>query len=234
MVRYVKDMHWLIELERAVAIEDLENQYYQDPNSKEMLPVFYLDDLKKAIKDKAVTLGEVTGFFGGVDYGKDLRKHLFKNKDDNNEHLTDIPRAHLAHVWEKKRYSCFALIGSEAFPISYKEFPFHKPRIPYRIKVYTQNNHSAYGKSALKPIEHCLYMLNDIQKYGMSAFFRFVNELVAIKQEGIVSVDDFKRRSGGKVRIKGDGPISDYIMGIPTRDNTSTMFAQQSNIRGFT
>ena len=234
-VRYVKDMHWLIELERNVALQDLEGQFYSDPQTGAKTPVFYLDEIKELLNSSLGSYsdqGSIASIFGGTDYGDDLMKHLYKRPEDYKG-LNDIKRVHLAHVWEKKRYSCFALIGGNCYLIGYKEFPFHRPRIPYRRKVYTQSNLSVNGKSALKPVEHVLYMLNDIQEYGMKAFFRLVNDMVAIKEEGIVSLDDFDRRSGGKVRIKGDRPISDYIMNMPGRDQTSTMFAQQSNIRGF-
>lgn len=232
-VRNMKDAHWIGEQERYVALDDLRNQYYEDPVTGEKIPVYDLSEIDQDYKGHkpGQIIPERHSAIPSEDYGDEIYQALtsVSGSERENGPRGDIDRVHLLHIWEKTRYFC---VANGKYVISHREFPFHKPQIPYRLKVYTQQAHTPIGKGALQPVEHMLYLMDDTQSLTLQQWIEITHNMVAVKEDAVMDKDDFMPRAGGRIRIRNTQRVSDAIMSIPRQDSTSSMIAQQSNLKG--
>ena len=235
-VRSVKDMHYLIEQERNVALEDLRKQFYSDPKTGQKLPVFDLSELDKEYgphEDGKITPIRIIDIFG-YEFGDEVYNALTKTRleDATSDGARgDIDRVHLLHVWTPKAYWC---IANNKWVISYRENSLHKPRIPFRLKNYMQDNHSPFGIGMIEPVENLLYILDDTESMTLQQWYRLVNKMVAVKEDAIVSYDDFEPKAKGILRIRNTNDVRSAVMPYDHDDGTRTMLDHQSNLRGFT
>lgn len=234
-VRNVKDMHWLIEQQRNVALIDLEKEQYVDPQTGELTNRYDLSQIRAdqaaGEKIKPVETSEVFGF----DMGSTLETAINQVSAKENDMQSvgggdDLDRVHLYHVHEPNLYYC---IANGKYIISYVKDPHHRPKIKYRLKVYTQDNLSPFGIGAIEPAEHMLHMVDDTENLTMQNWIRLVNKMVGVRQDAIVSFDDFEPRAGGVVRVRNTQRVSDVIFPYDHSDSTGSMLNHQSNLRGF-
>lgn len=233
-VRNVKDMHWLIEQERYVPLSDLKNQFYEDSEGNK-IPVYDLSEVEKdlgggqpgSIKPQLPTELQETDFADELYSALSARE---STPEGSAQRPTgDLDRLHLSHVWTKEKYFC---IANGKYVICKRDMPFHRPRIPYRLKVYTQRNHTPIGMGAIEPVEHLLYFLNDSQNLAMQQWINLTNKMLVVQENAIVSNDDFRPRPGGRIRIRATARVQDAVFPIDHDDSTASMLSHQSNIRG--
>lgn len=230
-VKKVKDMHWLIEQERTVALEDLQSQFYTDSTTGQRTPVYDLTELLKDTGNHdpgAITPINGDSFFS-KDFGKEAKDTLSGRTTTETTPQQDMDRVHLIHVWEKNRVFT---IAQGKYLIRVREFPFHVPRIPFRLRMYTADKQSLYGIGAVEPAEDLFYEFNDIHNLSMSNWIRIINKMVAVHMDAVPFPDDFKPRAGGKVRIKTSTRVQDAIASIDQSDVTPSMLMNESNTKG--
>ena len=225
---------WLIEQERDVSIEELKSFFYEDPQSGRTTSLYQLEELLKAVDgspEGSVIATKPDKIFG-FDLGEEIETHVTENF--RNDYRGGSNKVHLSHVRKMNEYYCIASCSAGDFIIAQVKQPFHRPRIPLFLHTCIQDNLSEFGIGIIRPNEHALYMLNDIQNLSMREFIQSVNQLLLIDESAIVTWDDFQPRSGGKVRVSAGRKPSEVAMPITNaRDIISPMLAHQSNIKGF-
>lgn len=110
--------------------------------------------------------------------------------------------------------------------------PWHVPGIKARVENLFPDPKFMFGTGVIGPIEDELDAKNDIRNLTMSQFIRWVNQLVAVHIDSIVSMNDFKLPAGGKVRIQGDRPMGDAIHPIQQISGVQEMLTLESQLEG--
>jgi hypothetical protein len=230
-VTKIEDMKWVIQIEDNVSIEDLQNAMYVDSEGN-FKPIYNLEELLKDFDNKPEnvkpsffdTRTSYYDMFINISNGQAEQKQTY-DKDYNKG------KVHLAHMYEPNR---IVTIANGKYVIKVIKDPFHIPKIPFRLKTYTQDNSSIYGIGAIEPIEHLLYELNDIHRLSMRSWIRIINGLVVYHKDAVPFPDDWKPKAGGRVRIDpGISPnIHNAIASIPLQDPSQQMILHESNIKG--
>lgn len=231
-IKNVRDMHWLIEQERSVAIADLLKKTYEDPKTRQRMSVFNFDALLKAKGPHEPGAIQPIPMDAKSDFGKEARDaQLGQDSEDAQQSHADMDQVFLIWVWEPNRM--FA-VANGTHVVAYRENVFHVPRIPYRLKVYTKQKEFLYGTGAIEPIESQLYELTDIHKLSMRNWVRLINRMVAYDDEAVPYPDDFKPRAGGRIRVRPGpgGSVAGSIHTVDYPDVTQSMLAQESNTKG--
>lgn len=227
-VKKVRDMHWLIEEEEEVALDDLKKAMYKDPETGEMRPVFDLAELEASYG--AHEPGAITPErWGDKNYSEEMRSALGIETNRGSSEATDIDRVWLVHVWEKGRVYT---IAQGRFVIRVIEDPFHRARIPFRLRRYSVDKESFYGIGVIEPIEELLYELNDVHNLSMSNWIRIINRMLVYDMQAIPFPEDFNPRAGGKIRMRGDTDAKRAIASVDHEDVSPSMLAMESNSRG--
>lgn len=231
-IKNVRDMHWLIEVERSVAIADLQKRMYVDPKTKQLMPFFDFGPMLRAVG--AHEPGSITPTPLDIknDYGREAREAMSGRVDTREDDpQLDMDKVSLQWIWEKNRVYCLAN-GSHI--VAYREKVFQQPRLPYRIKGYTPQKEFLFSLGAIEPIESQLQELKDIHTLSMRNWVRIINRMVAFNEESIPFLDDFKPRAGGKIRVRAPvgGSVANEIVPIEQSDVTQSMLAQESNTKG--
>lgn len=232
-VKKVKKMRWILEQERSESLTELQKQFYSDENGQKV-PVY---DFSELLKEKeghvpgSITPAAPESIFSN-DYGSEIERILggVSEKEVNPE--WDGDKVHLLHVFEPERVYT---VAQGNYVVRYKEFALHYPILPYHLVKYTPDKSGLYGIGAIEPCEDMFYELKDIHQMAMSGWFRNINRMVAYHAEAVPFPDDFKPRALGKIRIKpppGIARIQDAIYPIDHVDVTTSMLAQESNIKG--
>lgn len=231
--KHVRDMHWLIEQERAVAVEDLARKTYTDPKTGKQKALF---DFTQLLKDTGPhTPGSIVPIpieLRGHDYGKEAQDAMAGKETERTQWtLLDIDHVSLLWVWEQNRMYA---VANGKYVVAYKENVFQVPRIPWRLGVYTPQKEFLFGTGALEPIESQLYELNDIHKLSMRNWVRIINRMVAYNEESVPYKDDFLPRAGGRIRVRPGpgGSVGNEIVSLHQEDVTQSMLAQESNTKG--
>ena len=231
-VKNVRDMHYLIEQERNVAVDDLKRRQYLDPATNDLKPFFNFTRFEREVGDHKP--GRITPILPdqNSDYGAEALESL-SGQDDKTaqESEPDMDKVYLQWVWEPDRMFC---VMQGAYVVAYQEDLFHCPRIPYRLKVYTPSKEFLFGMGAIEPVENQLNELNDIHRMSMANWIRIVNQMIAYDPDMITDKNDWKPRAGGKVRVKTNGvrSIHDAFAAINQTDVTKSMLTQESNTKG--
>lgn len=231
-VKNVRDMHWLIEQEREVALDDLKKAMRTDPNTGALTPLFDLTMLEANESKTSAGFIQPSQPLTDSDYGAEALMALSGQDDytsQNNQ--PDMSKVHLLWVWERDRVF---VIANQKYVIGYQERFFHVPRIPYRLKVYTPGKEFLFGMGALEPVESELHQLSDIHELAMRNWIRIVNQMVAYDEDMVQHKDDWKPRAGGKIRVKTSAgrSVRDAFAAVNQQDVTGTMLGQESNIKG--
>ena len=236
MIKRVEDMHWLIEEEESVALSDLRQQVYKDAAGN-VKNVYDLSEIDARYKNRPP--GSIKPMFDSSSpYHKEVSDILGARSIDSaatnsmqNRDVSDMDKVHLLHIHEPGRRFT---IANGRYLVLYIDKPFHRPRIPFRLRGYTPDPENLYSLGAIEPCEDLFLELNDIHRLSMRAWVRIINGLVAYHKGAVPFPDDWKSRAGGRVRIDpGVSPnIHNAIASIPLQDPTQSMLANESNSKG--
>ena len=232
-VKRVRDMHWILRQEKSVALDDLREQYYTDPATQERAPLYDLTELDQFYgpnrKPGSITPIQSVNTFMSKDYAEELKAALKGSQAQQQDTTADMDRVHLLHVMERNAHY---VIANGIFVISRVVKPYHLPWIPARLRVYTPIKDKLNGYGILKPIEDEIHQLDDIHTLAMMQWVRAVNKMVAYDPKKIVSVDDFKPRAGGKVRVTNTENVASAVFPMETQDISNSMLSMESNTKG--
>jgi hypothetical protein len=230
-VTNVEDMKYVIQIEDNVPIKDLQKAMYVDSDGN-FQPMYNLDELLKDFNNKIDDV-KPSFFETGTSY-YDMFINVSNDQAEQRQTYDkdyNKGKVHLSHIYEPNR---IITIANGKYVIKVIDEPFHIPKIPFRLKTYTQDNSSIYGIGAIEPIEHLLYELNDIHRLSMRSWIRIINGLVAYHKDAVPFPDDWKPKAGGRVRIDpGISPsIHNAIASIPLQDPSQQMILHESNVKG--
>jgi len=236
-VKNVRDLHWIVEEEPSVAIEDLEKRFELDPETGEKRPMYDLTEVMKDAQAKATNepqrarIQPIAPADTGDDFGRVALEVVSGDIEDQGQVAIedDMDRLHILHVWEKNRVWT---IANGKYLLRVKDFPFHVPRLPFRLRVYTIDPQFLYGMGAVEPIEDMQYELNDIHNLSMANWIRIINKMLAVQADKLVSVDDLEPRAGGRIRFKGNTNVHQAIAAIDHADVSPSMLTMESNSKG--
>lgn len=229
----VRDMNWLCEEEPAAVITDLEKRMTVDPKTKQRVPFFDFTELKA---DYAGKQGEIRP--EPMSRQRSTAEDELKTdvgdqpeRDRTLNYADDVDRVSLMWCWEKNRVF---VIAQGRFIVAYWEDVFQKPRIPYRLKCYTPQKDFLFGLGVLEPIENQINELSDIHRLSMRNWVRIINRMVAYDEAAIPFEDDFTPSALGRVRVRPSPgrSVADSVVPISHDDVTSSMLAQESNVKG--
>jgi hypothetical protein len=227
----VEDMHWLIEEEESVALDDLKKQMYTVNGVRKN--VYDLTELEKDVGPHEA--GSISpNFDDSSPYHKEVADILGSRATGgqiSEDTAETLDKVHLLHVHTPTlKYT----VANGRYIILHVKDPFHKPRIPFRLDVYTPDPENLYGMGAIEPSEDMFLELNDIHRLSMRSWVRMINGLVAYHKGAVPFPDDWKSRAGGRVRIDpGVSPnIHNAIAVIQQQDPTDSMITHESNTRG--
>ena len=236
-VKHVEDMHWLIEEEESVALDDLRAQQYKDADSQTH-SVYDLSEIdhdyskhepgsiRPIFSDKSPYHEEISDVLGAR-YGDSTAKNSMQGRD-----TSDMDKVHLLHIHEPGRRFT---IANGRYLVLYIEKPFHRPRIPFRLRRYTPDPENFYGLGAIEPTEDLFLSLNDIHRLCMRSWTRVIGGMVAYHADSVPFPDDWKPKpSGTRVRIEpGVSPnVHNAIATIQQQNPTTDMIVQESNLKG--
>lgn len=230
-IKRVEDMHWFVYEEEEVALDDLKKQMYKHPETKQMLPVYDLTELETAIG--AHEPGGIKPQFDERNTYADQIGDILAGRSGEHSGTKeqDMDKVHLLHCYEPTR---IITIAQGRYVIRVIKDPFHYPRIPARLDIYTPDKENLYGLGALEPVEDLFYELNDIHRLSMRSWIRIIQGMLLYHEDAIPHMDDFKPGAGNKIRVSREvAPnIAQAIMEVQQGDPTSSMITQESNIKG--
>lgn len=235
-IKRVEDMHWLVEEEESVALDDLRRQTYKTPEG-DVRGVYDLSEIDNDYK--AHEPGSIRPMFDGTSpyhqqvsdiLGSRNLQSTSRNSMQGRD-ISDMDKVHLLHVYEPGR---IYTIANGRYLVRYLDKPFHRPRIPFRLRCYTPDPENLYGLGAIEPCEDLFLSLNDIHRLSMRSWVRMINGMVAYHNGAVPFPDDWKSRAGGRIRIDpGVSPnIHNAIASIQQQDPTNSMLANESNMKG--
>lgn len=235
-IKRVEDMHWLIEEEESIALDDLRKQKYKDAqgNIKSVYDLTEIDrdyqkhepgSISPNFDDKSVYHEQISDVLGSRNIMSDSRT------DGQGKDGADMDKVHLLHVHEPGRRWT---IANGKYLVLHIDKPLHRPRIPFRLDCYTPDPENLYGLGAIEPTEDLFLELNDIHRLSMRSWVRMINGLVAYHVGAVPFKDDWKPKAGGRVRIDpGVSPsIHNAIASIQLQDPTNSMLTHESNSKG--
>lgn len=236
-IKKVRDMHWIVHEVGEVALQDLEKQMYRDPSTNELKPVYDLSEVYKAAgrqKDgKRVEGGSIIQ--PQRTWAESNRGEIVKiatgNQDQklNDAEAQDIDKLWLVEVWERGK---MWTVANGSITIRCVDKPLHRPALPFRIRRYSMDPQGLYGIGAIEPVEDVIYEINDVHNLSMGSWIRIVNRMMAVHIDAVPFPDDFKPRSGGKIRVRASHDVRSAIMAIEQSDPSASMLAMESNNKG--
>jgi hypothetical protein len=244
------DCSWIIEDMGEMALEDLIREKYFDPHDGLTKPVYDIMPMLHQYGRRAEErYAKLMAGAPGIDdnYGPLIRPSKgwtyasdYGREDKETVYPTETTVDRGAYEDRDKVWVCRGYQGDELVTIFNGLWvaqrivdPWHVPVMPARIESLTIDPEFIYGVGAIKPIEDELDELNDIHNLSMSQFIRMVNKLMVIAEGRIVTMNDFKPRAGGKVRVTGDGDVRAAAAEIPQESATNEMLALESDVKGF-
>ena len=243
------DCSWLVEDMGEIALEEMAKEFYVDPTTKMEVPVYDFGKMLHSYGKKAEER------YDRIMQGKDAEDNygplIVPTKDWNfTSDWGQIDKDSVAPTGATvDRASCedrdkirvtrhyqadeILTIANSRWIIGRKVNPFHVPGIKARIENYTTDPEFIYGPGAIKPVEDELRELNLTHEGCMDNFWRIIMKMVYVKEDAIISWDDFNARAGGKIRISNKYPnIQSAVMNADQMNITSDMLAAESNQRG--
>lgn len=227
-----QDAHYVMEQFSEVAIADLKQAVYLDPETGDKRPLydFSLLEAEKG-KQAAGAIQPIEDPFGVNGEAAREAKRLAGGQDgtDRSAQSDDIDRVHILEVWEPTR---LIVVAQGKFIVRYEEHPLPVARTPYRLKVYTQKKDDPFGIGALEPAESSFYELNDTHKLSMRNFVRIVNQMLAVNMDAVMYPSDLKPRPGGTIRMRAGFNVQNQIQPIQQQSLGQEMLLQESNTKG--
>lgn len=242
------DMSWLVEDQGELSLEEMAREKFVDSYGRTQ-PRYDLGRLlkdagKRAQEryDKILQGKEIDDSYGPLitplndtgfasDWGQQDKDSIYPTEGTVDRQSSEDR--------DKVRVKChreaaeILVIAQGRYIIERKRDPWHVPGLKVRIENYTTDPEFIYGPGAIQPIEDEVYELNDIHSLSMSNFYRLINKMILIREDAIVSLDDFKSRAGGKIRIaEAAGDVRGVAMDMPQNNVVNEMLAAESNTRG--
>lgn len=241
------DVSWLIEDMGERSLAEMCREMYVDPHDGVTKPVYdfteLLHDAGRRAQERYAKIMK-----GESDLGDDFGPLIVPIRDWN--YATDYGNIDKTSVYPSERtvdrassedqdkvWVVRMMMDNELvtvcqgrYLIQRKLDPLHVPGIPARSECYTIDPEFLYGQGIIKPIADEIMELNDIHNLSMASWIRIIDKMVAIDESKIVSLEDFKPRAGGKIRVKGD--VRSAIAAVDQMDPTPSMLNQESNARG--
>ena len=243
------DVSWVVEDLGELALEELAKEFYTDPTTKMQVPVYDFAEMLHSYGNKAQERYKkiMSGEDAEDNYGPLITPTKDWNytadwgqidKDSVTPTGTTVDRASCEDrdkVRLTRHYQADELltVANARWVVHRKVNPYHVPGIKMRVESYTSDPEFLYGWGAIKPIEDELRELNLTHEGCMDNFWRLIMKMVYVKEDAIVSWDDFNARAGGKIRISNKYPnIQSAVMNADQMNVTQDMLAAESNIRG--
>lgn len=244
------DMTWVVEDMGELSLEQLCREVYVDPNTKATMPVYDFTALLKAAGGPAQRRyerilegreAEPDGFGPLIRPNRDWAAQTDWGRVDKDKvYPTEgtVDRASSEDqdkIWvaQHREAGEILTVAQGRFIIHRRLNPWHVPKLRTRIENYTTDPEFVYGPGALEPIEDELGEMDDIHSMSMDNFFRLVNKMLYIREDAIVSEDDFKPRAGGRIRISGSvGSVREAVMDGQYPNVVAEMLGAESNTRG--
>lgn len=243
------DCSWLVEDMNELAIEDMAHQKYIDANGAEQ-PVYDFSRLMAERGTKARARYE-RFMKGGSDYAEDSYGTLitptgkwntatdYHQIDKDTQYPTEgtVNRQSSEDrdkVWVARHYENNEIltVANGKFLIQRVTDPWHVPGIKARIENYTQDPEFIYGQGVVQPIEDEILAMGDSFNMTFSNAIRLINKMVAVREDAIVTMDDFKPRAGGKIRISGATDVRAAIAEVPQASVINEMLSLHSILSG--
>lgn len=243
------DCSWMVEDMGERSLEEMCREFYVDPHDGLSKPLYDFGALLKDAGRRAVERYDKL-MRGGAEiednYGPLITPQLgwslandYGTIDKTSVYATEgqVDRASSEDM-DKVRIVCqrqadeIVAIANGKYVIQRVRDPWHVPVMPVRAEVYTMDPEFVYGEGIIQPIEDELDELDDTHSLSMSNFIRIVNKMVAVREDAIVTLEDFKPRAGGKIRIRGDADVRGAIMSVDQLDPTVSMLQQEANTKG--
>jgi hypothetical protein len=243
------DCGWFIEDLGEQSLAAMCREMYVDPHDQVTKPVYDFSELLKdageaaqrrykALMDGDVEYDDGLGpliapvrqFGDNTDWGR-------VDKDTVHPSEGDVDRSSsedMDKVWGVRMHAPGEIITvvQGRYVVQRLIDPFHIPDLSYiRAECYTYDPEFLCGQGILKPISDEIDELNDIHNLSMAQWIRIINKMVAVDVSKVVTMEDFKPRAGGKIRIK-EGDVRSAISSIEQVDPTPSMLNQESNTRG--
>jgi len=219
---------WVIERVRYKSIADLKEAKYTDPETGESVPVYDLSAFEE-MQEQKIKIRPMQ-YNEGLDY-EAFKADYTKQRDVEEEHDDGVDAVSLLVLRSDRE---IITVANGCHVIQHVKDLFHKPGKRIRVRYYTQNRHSIYGKGLLEPILDLIDEIHDVHNLSMQNWFREVNRMMAYVEDAIPYPDDLNPRAGGKVRIKQGMDVQRAIMPIVSRPPTGEMITAESNLRGLT
>ena len=219
---------WVIERVRYISVADLEQAKFTDPETGKLLPVYDLSEIKEIQEQKTKVRPMV--YSDGIDF--DAFHAEYTKQRETDQRFDDGVDAVSLLVLRSDRE--ILTVANGCYVIQHVKDLYHKPGKRVRVRYYTQDRHSIYGKGIIEPILDLIDEVHDVHNLSMQGWFREVNRLMAYTEDAIPYPDDLDRRAGGKVRIKSGIDPHRAIMPIEGRTPTGEMITAESNLRGLT
>ena len=240
------DMTWIIRDLGYLTIESLAKEVEYDPNAKANVPRYDFSKLlhkagssaEKRYKDimdgkdgSADNFGTMITPQRSWDYQAGRRSSGGDSRTEQANALEDRDK-----IWvvQHREMGEILTIAQGAFIIHRQPDPWHVPGLKARIENYTTPaTGKLHGPGAIEPVETELGEMEDMHSMSMDNIFRIVHRMTYVRQDAIVSEDDFDARAGGLVRIKSD--VTDVRAAVQEAQQSSPvneMLAVESDLRG--
>lgn len=243
------DASYVTEDMGEVPLEALAKEFYTDPTTKAQVPLYNLDRMLLAYGKRAeerydrIRRGEDAGDNYGplitpvkdihftTDWGqigKDAALPSGGEVDRGAGEDRDVVRIIRHH-----EVSETIDVANGRWIIRRVVNPHHVPGIKMRVECYTRDPQFLLGFGAIEPIEDELSELNLTHEGAMDNFFRIINKMLYVKEDAIVSWDDFNSRAGGKIRISSKYPdVRAAVADASQMNVVGEMLGAESNLRG--
>ena len=243
------DVSWVVRDRGELALEEMAREFYTDPNSGAAVPVYDFSKMLHAYGRKAEER------YAKIMQGKDAEDNygplITPQKDWNfSSDWGEMDKDSVAPTGATvDRASCedrdkirvtqhlqaneILDIANGRWVIRCRRDPWHVPGIKGRIENYTQDPEFIYGPGAIKPVEDELRELNLTHEGCMDNAWRIIMKMIYVKEDAIISWDDFNARAGGKIRISNKYPnIQSAVMNADQSNVVTEMLGMESDIKG--
>ena len=206
------DVSWVIRSLGDLTIEEMAKEVEYDVNSKSNKPRYDFSRLIHASGKAAEKRYQaiMDGKSGSVDnFGAVITPQYAwdyaGSRSDRKQQANALEDRDKISVRQCREMGEILTIAQDQFIIHRMPDPWHRPGLKVRIENYTTSGTGRLrGKGAIEPIESLLGEADDMHSMSMDNIFRVVHRMTYVRQDAIVSEDDFDPRAGGLVRIKSD------------------------------
>ena len=219
---------WVIERVRYKSVADLKEAKYTDPETGELVPIYDISELEE-MQESKIKIRPVQ-FNEGLDY-EAFRADYTRQSETDSQYDDGVDAVALLILRTDRE---IITIANGSHVIQHVKDLYHKPGKHIRIRYYTQNRHSIYGKGIIEPILDLIDELHDVHNMSMQSWFREVNRMMAYNEDAIPYPDDLNRRAGGLVRVKQGMDPRRALMPIESRPPGGEMITAEANLRGLT